>query len=134
MLEQLAEATPDRVNEALRGSLHLRRLVHSGETDVRPVADPALLQLELFDEVIRLFSGLASAGCPLALLFDDVHAADEASVLFLHHLCRKLADAATPAIVIATYRPEEAAAAANRSLTRLLSSLRRDRLMRELAL
>jgi tetratricopeptide (TPR) repeat protein len=134
MLEQVSVMAPERVEEALRSSIHLRRLLPNDEASARTVADPALLQIELFDEVVRLLARLATVGRPLAMLFDDVHAADEASLVFLHHLCRRLHEAETPALVLATYRADEVAARANRPLAQLLGGLRRDGLLRELAL
>jgi DNA-binding SARP family transcriptional activator len=108
-----------RVEEVLRTSLCLRRLLPGSEASALAAVDPAVLQLELFDEMVRLLSALASPGRPLALLFDDLHAADEASLRVVHHLCRKLHEARTASVVLATYRtsrpPRRAAIACWRS-------------------
>src|SRR5262249_59949105 len=67
-----------RVQEVLRGSLYVRQLLEPAEAGAVSAADPALLQLELLDEVTGLLAALAGPDRPLALLFDDLHAADEA--------------------------------------------------------
>jgi predicted ATPase/class 3 adenylate cyclase len=61
-------------------------------------------RFRLFDAVANLFKRMAAAQ-PLALVIDDCHAADIASILFLKFLARDLRH--TPILLIATYREAE---------------------------
>jgi DNA-binding SARP family transcriptional activator len=114
----------------LQQSVHLKRLLAAPAVEVPAVADPALLQVALFQEAVSLFAAVASEARPLVLFFDDLHAADEATLRLVHFLCRHLEREAI--LLLATYRAEDAAQSP--PLISLLASLRRERLGRELAL
>ena len=58
----------------------------------------------LFDAISGLLKWLAGGG-PLMLILDDVHAADEDSLVLLRFLARELAH--TRAVIVATYREDE---------------------------
>lgn len=125
---ELAHEGP--VAQALSRSLRLKRLLPEVEAEATPTSDPTLLQLELFNEVASLLAALVSTGRPLALLFDDLHAADEASLRLVHFLCRQIP--CHPILLVATYRAEDASP--GRPLAPLVASLKRERLAREIAL
>jgi DNA-binding SARP family transcriptional activator len=78
----------------------------------------------------RLFAGLAgfcarlSAGAPLVVVLDDLHAADEESLELLHYLVRSGKD--SPILFLAAFRPEDVAA--GEPIGQLLAALRRERL------
>ncbi len=82
----------------------------------------------------RLFEALAqwlvrlSQSQPLLLIFEDVHWSDETSLDLLHFVLRRIS--ASPVLVLASYRREDASA----QLTRLIVQLERERLGREIAL
>lgn len=71
-------------------------------------ADPAPrsgeLRFELFDAVARFLRQAARAR-PLVLLFDDLHAADPASLSLLQFLARHVTDA--PILILGSYRPAD---------------------------
>lgn len=129
MLQQAAQVGGEAAGQVLRRSHHLKRLMGDMEAEAPPAAGPGLLQIELFNEIGWLFSALA-AQHGLVLCFDDLHAADEGSLGLVHFLCRELAQ--QPVLLIATYRTEEAVQ--GRPLAQLLTSLRREHLVRELTL
>ena len=62
---------------------------------------------ERFRAVVELLSGLA-AEAPLVLAFDDLHAADDASLQLMKDVAAAVAD--SPMLVLGTYREAEAAA------------------------
>jgi DNA-binding SARP family transcriptional activator len=76
------------------------------------------------------FLGRLAAGAPALLALDDLHAGDTASLQLLHYLAR--AGPATPLLLLATYRPEEAGPAT--PLGQLLATLGRERLATRLEL
>jgi AAA ATPase domain len=67
-------------------------------------ADPESLRFELFDEVTQFLLVRAEQG-PLLVVLEDLHAADEASLLLLRFLGREIANA--PICVLCTYRDGE---------------------------
>ena len=72
--------------------------------DVAPLAPPADAEdarFPLFDATARFLAGVA-AHRPLVLILDDLHAADEPSLLLLEFLARELR--AAPLLVVGTYR------------------------------
>jgi len=81
-------------------------------------------------ERYRLFEGISdlllniAADEPLLLFLDDLHWADESSVLLLRHLARRLA--AAPMLVVGTYRDAETGT--HHPLTGLLAELSRQQL------
>ncbi|MCX6020668.1 MAG: AAA family ATPase [Chloroflexi bacterium] len=129
LLQQVLDHVHDAtVRQTLRGSLYLKRLLPDMATEALPNSDASLLQLELFNEATRLFTALALRS-PVVLFFDDLHAADEATLGLVHFLCRQLSR--SPILLIATYRIEEAE---SQPFTQLLTTLRRERLAQELRL
>jgi DNA-binding SARP family transcriptional activator len=64
-------------------------------------ADPDAARFRLFDETAELL-GRASQARPLVILLDDVHAADEPSLLLLRFLARTIA--ATRILLLVAYR------------------------------
>jgi DNA-binding CsgD family transcriptional regulator/tetratricopeptide (TPR) repeat protein len=91
------------------------------------VSDAALEKTRLFEALTRLVERLAQT-TPIALLLDDLHWADPASLELLHYLARNLASQRV--LVLITYRAEEAGE--TRGLALLLASLRRAGLADEL--
>lgn len=86
----------------------------------RPNADDPILvmnpdhaRLALFEEVVEALRAVASPTAPLALLFEDLHAADSSSLALVHFLAQDLADFAV--FVVVTCREQEARADAARS-------------------
>jgi predicted ATPase/class 3 adenylate cyclase len=77
---------------------------HAPEEQAPTPADAYTERLRLFDAVDR-FLATASQQRPLILLLDDLHWADQASVLLLRHLMTATGDA--PLLVIGTYRVNE---------------------------
>jgi class 3 adenylate cyclase/tetratricopeptide (TPR) repeat protein len=67
-------------------------------------ADPETDRLRLFDAANALL-GDACGDAPMVLVLDDVHWADEPTLVYLRHLVR--ASASFPLLVIATYRDTE---------------------------
>jgi DNA-binding SARP family transcriptional activator len=129
MLRQVLSQVRDaRVLQTLHGSLYLKRLLPDVATEALPTADTSLLQMELFNEALHLFRTLA-AQHPVVLFFDDLHAADDATLRLLHVLCRELPHHRI--LLIATYRTEDAD---SEPLRPFLSSLRREGLLQELRL
>jgi DNA-binding SARP family transcriptional activator/tetratricopeptide (TPR) repeat protein len=74
---------------------------------VRPL-DPDNARFRLFDSVVGFARNVAREQT-LVLVLDDLHAADAPSLLLLRFLAGELAE--IPAVVVATYREEEAAEA-----------------------
>lgn len=66
---------------------------------------PGQQRFRLFDAITRLFKGLAGS-IPLMMVLDDLHAADEDSLVLLRFLGRELKQ--TRILVVATYREVEA--------------------------
>src|SRR5437016_5662539 len=75
----------------------------------------------LFDATVT-FLRTAAREQPLLLIFDDLHAADQPSLLLLHFLARELRD--VPLLVVGTYRDVEAQRHPERART--LSSVARN--------
>lgn len=93
------------------------------------VSDAALEKTRLFEAVTRLVERLAHA-TPIALLLDDLHWADPASLELLHYLARNLANQRV--LLLITYHAQEASE--TRGLALLLASLRRAGLADELVI
>ena len=75
-----------------------------GELPEPPRLEPDQARFRLFDAVTGFLAG-ASQARPLVLVLDDLHWADEPSLLLLRFLARHLAD--TGLLVIGTYRDVE---------------------------
>jgi DNA-binding SARP family transcriptional activator/tetratricopeptide (TPR) repeat protein len=82
--------------------------LHELEPDLGtpPALDPESARFRLFDSVAA-FLRSAGRGQTLVLVLDDLHAADEPSLLLLRFLAGEVAE--VPAVVVGTYREEEAA-------------------------
>jgi DNA-binding SARP family transcriptional activator len=93
----------------------------------QPGTPPEMQQLRLFQRVVGLLADAAAHG-PLLVLIDDLHNADPSTARLLDHL---LGVPDLCGLVVATWRPGEAAAGA---LADLLARARRDRRLHELAL
>ena len=117
-LRQLAE--DPAVEAALRHTVYAKRLLPGSEVTPSPVADPVLLESELVDEVVHALTRLATDR-PLALLVEDVHAGDPATIRLLHVLGRRLAGCR--GLLVVTYRSDEVVAGS--TADRLIVSLRR---------
>jgi DNA-binding SARP family transcriptional activator len=85
-----------------------------------PTLDPDSARFRLFDSVAAFLRNGARRQ-PLLVVLDDLHAADEPSLLMLRFLAGELAE--MPIVVVGTYRDEEAAEAEPVSAS--LSELRR---------
>jgi AAA ATPase domain len=94
-----------------------------------PLGDAALERTRLFEAVSRLVERVA-AGRPVALLVDDLHWADAASLELLHYLARGLGDRRV--LLLGTYRLDEART--HPRLKALVRSLQRLGLAEELPL
>jgi tetratricopeptide (TPR) repeat protein len=70
-----------------------------------PIAEPEQARFRLFDAVATVMRGLARH-VPLVLILDDLHAADQPSLLLLHFLSRELRGARL--LMVGTYREMEA--------------------------
>ena len=124
-LRQLVAHAPPAVVErgAALGGGELRGLVPElgGDAVTPSGGDPALARYRLFDAVSAL---LADAGRdqPIVLLLDDLHWADEATLLLLKHVLRS--GEQRRLLVVATYRDAELHRA--RALSDALGDLQRD--------
>lgn len=83
-----------------------------GEERGAAVVDPTQARLALFEEVVDALRDVADREAPLALFFEDIHAADPSSLALVQFLARDLADAHIMAV--ATYRDQEVRAHADR--------------------
>jgi tetratricopeptide (TPR) repeat protein len=129
-LEALAQAVGVMTEAAERWPEVARLLPESDPTAHAsgPLNDPTAQQ-RLFYQVRTLLETLAERQ-PLALLVDDLHWADEASLALLQHLARQTRD--QPLLLVGTARAVEARRLP--PLAAALSDLRRDDLVREVSL
>jgi hypothetical protein len=110
ILRELARDQPgaELLAAAGRGAAEVAQLVP--ELGAPPEAaaaepDPAQARFRLFDAVTSLLKG-ASRTRPLYLVLDDLHVSDPSSLALLHFVARNLRG--MRALVVGTYRPEEA--------------------------
>ena len=90
----------------------------------RPVVrDPEALRFRLFDAVVSFLGELAATERPLLVVLDDLHAADEPSLLLLRFLAGAIGDSRV--LVLGAYRDTEPRT--RRPLERLLADLLRER-------
>lgn len=89
--------------EIARGLPPLRALVPGPST--AELLDPDQARFRLHDAVAMLLED-AAARHPLLLVFDDVHDADQASLLLLHFVARELHR--SPLLLVGTYRDDAA--------------------------
>jgi DNA-binding CsgD family transcriptional regulator/tetratricopeptide (TPR) repeat protein len=126
----LASLPAGRLRPLVRGLPDLSRLFGNlALAPPVPLGDPALERTRLFEAVARLVERMA-ADRPVAILIDDLHWADHASVDLLHYVARGLADQRV--LLLGTYRLDEARA--DPRLRSLLRSLQRLGLADELTL
>jgi DNA-binding SARP family transcriptional activator len=116
------------------GAAHVAQLLpelHDLFPDVgEPTAvEPESARFRLF-EATTSFLATASRTCPLVLLLDDLHAADEPSLLLLQFLARELGDSRL--LVIGAYRDVDPTP--RNPLTAALAELTREPVTRSLAL
>ena len=98
------------------------------------IPSPASLPAEhqrrfLFNSVCEFLDRLSRV-TPLVLLLDDLHWADESTLLLLHHLAQRLSEMSM--LVLATYRDPEAEG--DRAFAKTLETLTHDRLAQRLTL
>jgi hypothetical protein len=93
----------------------------AGGGDVATPSDPAEARFRLFDAAVALLRAAAERA-PLALVIDDLHAADPSSLALLHFLGRNLRG--LRALVIGAYRAEEARLAPD--VDRILANIARE--------
>lgn len=113
-------ALPERHRATLVAELPQLSLLFSGLGLQPPAAlgDPALEASRLLDGLVRL-TGRLARDRPLALLLDDVHQADPATVAFVVQLTAVVSDG--PLLLLLTARPDEPG---RRDLARLEAALR----------
>jgi class 3 adenylate cyclase len=106
----VAEYSPAVLHERLHGlEQDLTRLFPAllGRTVEQPlpaVSDPEAERYRLFEAISSLLTGIAAA-TPALLLLDDLHWADQPTLLLLRHVVRSAADAAL--LVVVCYRDVE---------------------------
>ncbi|HSP65227.1 MAG TPA: AAA family ATPase, partial [Candidatus Deferrimicrobium sp.] len=89
------------------GREHLLRLLPElGATDDNRARDDDSARFQLFDAIVRLL-GLLSEKQPLAILLDDIHTADDASLRLLRFTAVSMVD--LPVLLVVTYRDTEVA-------------------------
>jgi DNA-binding CsgD family transcriptional regulator len=118
----LAGLPAGRLAQLVRGLPDLSRLFSNLPVAAPvPLGDPALERTRLFEAVARLMERIA-AERPIAILIDDLHWADNASLDLVHYLARGLGDQRV--LLLGTYRLHEARTRPRlRSLVRSLQRL-----------
>ncbi|MGZ3356135.1 MAG: ATP-binding protein, partial [Isosphaeraceae bacterium] len=108
--QRIRGRTPEELREDLGETApHVAKLVPALRQCLPDVREPPALDPQA--ERYRLFEGVtdflinAAARTPLLLFLDDLHWADDATVLLLQHLARRLAEASL--LVVGTYRYTE---------------------------
>ncbi|TMB70379.1 MAG: hypothetical protein E6J43_02095 [Chloroflexi bacterium] len=125
----LRDRSPEQLRAAVDGNAaYLVRLLPElaqllPDIPEAPALGPEAERYRLFEGVSDFLLTVAS-GKPLLLSLDDLHSADDASLLLLQHLARRLVDA--PLLVIGTYRDTEVDP--SHPLAGLLTELTRRRL------
>lgn len=99
----------------------------AGQPDLT-AAEREVARRRLFDEVAGALLGVADQGAPVLVMAEDLHWADDTSLQAVLHLARRFAG--RPAVLLATYRLEEATP----ELEHLLAELERRRLGRVITL
>lgn len=137
MLEQPLDSSPsphafrellgEHAPEVARLLPRLRRLF----PDLPPPLDlPAEQERRHLFNSVRDFLARAAAVAPVVLVFDDLHWADEPTLLLLEHLAERLTD--LPVLAIGTYRDNEVDG--RPALARTLDGLIRRNLMTRITL
>ncbi len=110
LLRAAERATPDEPRgETLSRPLAALR----GEDADAPAVEPTQARFALFDAVQAALREIATADRPIAVLFEDLHAADPSSLALLHAVARELCD--THVFVLATYREQDLRAEPDRA-------------------
>jgi predicted ATPase len=117
----LASEPPERIERLGRVLPELSSKVSAGAEPPTDSLEGELGRFRLFEAAGALLARL-SAGRPLVLVVDDLHAADPSSILLLRFVAGELRDAR--ALLIGTYREAEARQDPVRA--RLLADLQRD--------
>jgi predicted ATPase/class 3 adenylate cyclase len=125
--EALREALGDSAPEVAKLMPELCRLFPDIPSPLE--LPPAQERRLLFDGVCRFVERIART-TPLFLTLEDLHWADDATLLLLQHMAQRLHD--MPLLVVGTYRDVELDAA--RPLARALEELLRQRLAHDVAL
>ena len=131
----IKELQPDQLEKAFRGVApdilrilpELRDLIP--EISEPPDVNPEQARFRLFDGVTNGLKQIAGSQ-PLVLLLEDLHWADEASLLLLQFLAKELHD--VPLLVVGTYRNVEIGR--RHPLSRTLADLSRERRNRRIML
>jgi predicted ATPase len=119
-----------RLGQLVRGLPDLGRLFSNLAIPApQPLGESALERTRLFDAVARLAERMA-AERPFAILIDDMHWADNASLDLLHYIARGLGD--QQVLLLGTYRLHEART--HPRLRSLVRSLQRLGLAQEMTL
>jgi len=98
----------------------------------RPLGSPEDRKSRLFAGVAHYLAAMAAEN-PILIFFDDMHAADPATVELLQHVARRSAAGRT--LLVVAYRPDDVPASpAGRLFTQVLHSLSREAFCTSLAL
>jgi class 3 adenylate cyclase len=118
----VAHLAPEVVDDHLEGWGHdLGRLLPSVAAPPAAASDPDAERLALFGAVVDLL-GRAGEEAPVLVVLDDLHWADESSLLLLRHLVRQRGPARM--LVVGTYRDTDLAR--THPLAAALADLRRE--------
>ena len=130
-IDQIEQATRETSPEGLRATLgenapevaKLMPSLRQRYDDIPPPPDLAPEQERRYMlHGVGQFIERAAVNRPLVLVFEDLHWADESTLLLLRHIGPRLADISL--LVIGTYRPDELEA--DRPLTTAIGPLKRD--------
>src|SRR5688572_4065298 len=128
ILRELARGEDGRANLSAIGETSARLLAPLlGDTpggaseSAAADSDPAQARFRLFDATVSLLR-VAAERTPLAIVLDDLHAADPSSLALLRFVARNLRGLRAP--VLGTYRDEEARLAPD--IGRILSDITRE--------
>jgi len=125
--DQLREALGEEASEVAKIVPELRRMY----TDIpQPIVLPPEQQRRYLFNSIQNFVVRLSEAAPLVWLLDDLHWADESSLLLLQHLVAHIAT--VPILIVGTYRDVELEV--GKPFEKMLSQLVRQRLCERIAL
>jgi len=113
-IDQLLRQIPEDSGELPLLFPEIRRRLPGQRTTSTP--DPQSARYQLFEAIAAFLSAIAQdESHGLILLLEDLHWADDSSLLLLEHLARMLA--AAPVLIVATYRDSESDLAGRLSRT-----------------
>ena len=97
-------------------------LAGDGTSDVTSARSPDApeLQFRVIEAFVDLVENLLRSNAPAVLVVDDLHWADEGTLVALRHIGRRLQ--AVPLLVIGAYRPQPMSSALDRTISSLQSS------------